>query len=40
MKSGKGLSALLLFEVDKNFKADNLKVTVSKAGQSVDIPVK
>lgn len=40
VKSGKGLSALLLFEVDKNFKADNLKVTVSKAGQSVDIPVK
>ena len=40
IKSGAKSKAIIVFEVDKNIKMDNLKLTVTKDGQSVDISVK
>lgn len=40
LKSGKSLKGLVIFEVDKNFHADNLNLVISKDGDSVIIPVK
>lgn len=40
LKSGKSLKGLVIFEVDKNFHADNLNLVISKDGDSVTIPVK
>lgn len=40
IKSGGKRKAIIVFEVDKNMKTDNLKLTVARDGKSVDISVK
>lgn len=40
IKSGGKKKAIIVFEVDKNMKTDNLKLTVARDGKSVDISVK
>lgn len=40
LKSGKSLTGLVIFEVDKSFNTDNLQLVVSKDGNSVKLPVK
>lgn len=40
VKPGKSIHTLLFFEVDENFSLDNVKVTLSKSGKSIDVPVK
>lgn len=40
IKSGGKRKAIIVFEVDKNMKTDNLKLSVAKDGQSVDVSVK
>lgn len=40
IKSGGKKKAIIVFEVDKNMKTDNLKLTVARDGKSVNISVK